>query len=94
MVKGQDAKKTTKKKAVRTLKEKRIAKKDKKTTSFSQESHGGSSDSKETGLVSRSGVVTCGHRKENTLESHWGLGTMSVRRLITIAYPVSVCDKF
>ena len=41
MVKGQDAKKTSKKKAVKTLKEKRIAKKDKKATSFSQESHGG-----------------------------------------------------
>jgi hypothetical protein len=35
MVKGQDAKKTSKKKAVKTLKEKRIAKKEKKATSFS-----------------------------------------------------------
>ena len=35
MVKGLDAKKTTKKKAVKTLKEKRIAKKDKKATNFS-----------------------------------------------------------
>ena len=41
MVKGQDAKKTSKKKAVKTLKEKRIAKKDKKATSFSQEFYGG-----------------------------------------------------
>jgi len=32
MAKGQDAKKTSKKKAVKTLKEKRIAKKDKKAT--------------------------------------------------------------
>ena len=35
MAKGQDSQKTTKKKAVKTLKEKRIAKKDKKATSFS-----------------------------------------------------------
>ena len=35
MGKGQDAKKTTKKKAAKTLKEKRIAKKDKKSNSFS-----------------------------------------------------------
>jgi hypothetical protein len=35
MAKGQDAKKTSKKNAVKTLKEKRIAKKDKKATSSS-----------------------------------------------------------
>jgi hypothetical protein len=35
MGKGQDAKKATKKIAVKTLKEKRIAKKDKKATSLS-----------------------------------------------------------
>jgi hypothetical protein len=35
MVKGQDAKKASKKKAVKTLKEKRIAKKDKKSISSS-----------------------------------------------------------
>jgi hypothetical protein len=34
MVKGQDAKKTSKKKAVKTLKEKRVEKRDKKTSSF------------------------------------------------------------
>jgi hypothetical protein len=35
VAKGQDAKKSSKKKAVKTLKEKRISKKDKKATSFS-----------------------------------------------------------
>ena len=35
MAKGQDAKKTSKKNAVKTLKEKRIAKKEKKVTNFS-----------------------------------------------------------
>ena len=34
MVKGQDAKKTSKKKAVKTLKEKRVEKRDKKTSGF------------------------------------------------------------
>ena len=34
MVKGQDAKKTSRKKAAKTLKEKRIEKKDKKATSL------------------------------------------------------------
>ena len=34
----------------------------------------GLTDAKEPGLVSRSGVVACGRRKENTLESHGALG--------------------
>lgn len=36
-------------------------------------------DAKETGLDSRSSVVVaCGHSKENTLESHGGLGKTGI----------------